>query len=152
MKKLLVLALVAMIGATAFSKTIDEVFKAFPKADNVQEITLDESMLTMAKSMGADKSGVIDDITAMRIISIDEPSSDQLAIAKDIMTDGVDGFDVMVDASEEGKDVLILTQGDDKVISKMLIIAAEKDDEVAIVLLEGKINPKDTDKYMKLSK
>ena len=36
MKKLLVLALVAMISATGFSKTLDEVFNAFPKADNVQ--------------------------------------------------------------------------------------------------------------------
>ena len=58
MKKFLLLALVAMISATGFSKTIDEVFNAFPKADNVQEMTIDKAMLAMA--------GVGDKAAAMR--------------------------------------------------------------------------------------
>ena len=151
MKKLLVLALVAMIGATAFSKTIDEVFSAFPKADNVQDMTLDESMLGMAMSMGTDQSGALKDIKSMRIIAIEDPTSEQVAIAKGICEEGVDGFDVMVDASEKGETALILTQGDDKVINKMLIIAVEEDN-VAIVLMEGNINPDYADKYVNFGK
>ena len=149
MKKFLVLALVAMISATGFSKTIDEVFNAFPKADNVQEMTIDKAMLAMA-GVG-DKAAAMKDVDAMRVIAIENPTSDQVAIAQEIMKEGVEGFDVMVDASEKGEDALILTQGDDKVITKMLIIAHAKG-EVAVVLIEGKINPDDAAQLSKMSK
>lgn len=141
----------AIVGATAFGKTLDEVFNAFPKADNVQNMALDENMLGMAMSMGADQSGALKGIKSMRIIAIEDPTSEQVAIAKGICEEGVDGFDVMVDASEKGETALILTQGDDKVINKMLIIAVEEDN-VAIVLMEGKINPDYADKYMNFGK
>lgn len=149
MKKFFVMAVVAMICATGFSKTIDEVFNAFPKADNVEEITLDKAMLGMA--MAANQSGKMKDIESMRVINIKNPTAEQLEITKEIIKDGVEGFEVMVDAEEDGESALILTQGDDKVINKMFIIATEAD-EVVIVMLEGKINPNDTDKLMKLSK
>ena len=149
MKKFLLLALVAMISATGFSKTIDEVFNAFPKADNVQEMTIDKAMLAMA-GVG-DKAAAMKDVDAMRVIAIENPTSDQVAIAQEIMKEGVVGFDVLVDASEKGEDALILTQGDDKVITKMLIIAHAKG-EVAVVLIEGKINPDDAAQISKMSK
>ena len=151
MKKLLVLALVAMFSVTGFSKTIDDVFNAFPKADNVQEMTIDKSMLEMAKSMGGDKAEQIKDIYAMRVISIETPSSEQLAILKGIMDEGVEGFDVLVDADEDGEHALILTQGNEKETPKMLIMATAKE-EVAIVLIEGKIDPSKADKLIKLGK
>ena len=138
-----------MISATGFSKTIDEVFNAFPKADNVQEMTIDKAMLAMA-GVG-DKAAAMKDVDAMRVIAIENPTSEQVAIAQEIMKDGVEGFDVMVDASEKGEDALILTQGDDKVITKMLIIAHAKG-EVAVVLIEGKINPDDAAQISKMSK
>ncbi len=138
-----------MISATGFSKTIDEVFNAFPKADNVQEMTIDKAMLAMA-GVG-DKAAAMKDVDAMRVIAIENPTSDQVAIAQEIMKEGVEGFDVMVDASEKGEDALILTQGDDKVITKMLIIAHAKG-EVAVVLIEGKINPDDAAQISKMSK
>lgn len=71
MKKFLLLALVAMISATGFSKTIDEVFNAFPKADNVQEMTIDKAMLAMA-GVG-DKAAAMKDVDAMRVIAIENP-------------------------------------------------------------------------------
>lgn len=138
-----------MISATGFSKTIDEVFNAFPKADNVQEMTIDKAMLAMA-GVG-DKAAAMKDVDAMRVIAIENPTSDQVAIAQEIMKEGVEGFDVMVDASEKGEDALILTQGDDKVITKMLIIAHAKG-EVAVVLIEGRINPDDAAQISKMSK
>ena len=138
-----------MISATGFSKTIDEVFNAFPKADNVQEMTIDKAMLAMA-GVG-DKAAAMKDVDAMRVIAIENPTSDQVAIAQEIIKEGVEGFDVMVDASEKGEDALILTQGDDKVITKMLIIAHAKG-EVAVVLIEGKINPDDAAQISKMSK
>ena len=153
MKKLLVLALVAMVSATGFGKTIDEVFNAFPKADNVQEMTMDKEMLAIAMSMGADQSmsKSLKDIDAIRIVSIENPTAEQLLIAKELMKDGVDGFDEMVDVSEEGEDVLVLTQGDGKMINKLLVISVEED-EVGIALIEGKIDVENADKIIHLGK
>lgn len=151
MKKFLVLALVAMISATGFSKTIDEVFNSFPKADNVQEVTLDQAMLAMAKSSGGEQANQMKDIDAMRVIAIENATPEQVKIAKDLMNEGVDGFDVMVDADENGEHALILTQGDEKLISKMLIFAVEKD-EVAVVLIEGKIDPDNATKMANIVK
>jgi len=151
MKKFLVLALVAMISATGFSKTIDEVFNAFPKADNVQEMTLDKAMLAMARNAGGEKANQLKDIAAMRIIAIEDATAEQVKIAKDLMNEGVDGFDVLVDADENGEHALILTQGDEKLINKMLIFGIAKE-EVAVVLIEGKINPNDANKFMELGK
>lgn len=151
MKKFLVLALVAMISATGFSKTIDEVFNAFPKADNVQEVTLDKAMMSMAMAAGANQAKQMKDIDAMRVIAIENATPEQVKIAKDLMNEGVDGFDVMVDADENGEHALILTQGDEKLISKMLIFAVEKD-EVAIVLIEGKIDPENATNLANIAK
>lgn len=151
MKKFLVLALVAMISATGFSKTIDEVFNSFPKADNVQEVTLDKAMMSMAMAAGANQAKQMKDIDAMRVIAIENATPEQVKIAKDLMNEGIDGFDVMVDADEEGEHALILTQGDEKLISKMLIFAVEKD-EVAIVLIEGKIDPENASKMVNMAK
>lgn len=151
MKKFLVLALVAMISATGFGKTIDEVFNAFPQADNVQEMTLDKAMLAMAMTAGGDKAEKMKDIESIRFIAIEEPSSEQINIAKEIMKDGVDDFEIMVDASEDGEDALILTQSEGDVIKKMLIIAVESDN-IAIVLLNGNIDPNNSDKYIHIGK
>ena len=151
MKKFLVLALVAMISATGFSKTIDEVFNSFPKADNVQEVTLDKAMMSMAMAAGANQAKQMKDIDAMRVIAIENATPEQVKIAKDLMNEGVDGFDVMVDADENGEHALILSQGDEKVISKMLIIATSKE-EVAVVLIQGKIDPNNATKMADIVK
>lgn len=151
MKKFLVLALVAMISATGFSKTIDEVFNSFPKADNVQEVTLDKAMMSMAMAAGANQAKQMKDIDAMRVIAIENATPEQVKIAKDLINEGVDGFDVMVDADENGEHALILTQGDEKLISKMLIFAVEKD-EVAIVLIEGNIDPENATNLANIAK
>lgn len=151
MKKFLVLALVAMVCATGFGKTLDEVLNAFPQADNVQRMTLDKGMLAMAMSAGGEQAKMMKDIDEMNVMAIEKPSGEQLTALKEIMDDGVEGFDVMVDADEDGEHALILTQGDGKIISTMLILAVEKD-EAAIVLIKGKIDPSNAGKMINLGK
>lgn len=147
MKKFLFLALVAMISATGFSKTIDQVFKSFPKAANVQEMALDKGMLAMAKSMGGEEAKALKDIDEMRLLNIENPSAEQVAIAEELMKGEVDGFDVVVDTNENGDKVKVFTQGD----KKMLVIALEKK-TLAIVFMDGKINPNEMDKLMNFGK
>lgn len=151
MKKFLVLALVAMISATGFSKTLDEVFNAFPQAENVREITLDKAMLMMARNAGGDRAKDMKNIDVMRVIAIEDATAEQVKIAQELMNEGVDGFDVMVDANENDEQALILTQGGDKLINKMLIMAITKE-EVAIVLIEGKIDPENATNLANMAK
>ena len=87
----------------------------------------------------------------MRVIAIENATAEQVKIAKNLMDEGVDGFDVMVDADENGEHALILSQGDEKVISKMLIIATSKE-EVAVVLIQGKIDPNNATKMADIVK
>jgi hypothetical protein len=108
-------------------------------------------MLAMARNAGGEQANQMKDIDEMRVIAIENATAEQIKIAKDLVSEGVDGFDVMVDADENGEQVLILTQGDEKEIHKMLIIAIEKE-EVAVVLIKGKINPNDANKFMNLGK
>jgi len=117
----------------------------------VQIMDLGKDMLAMAMGQAGEKAEMMKEIDAMRIIAIEEATSDQIAIANKLMKDGVDGFDVLVDASEDGEDALILTQGDDKVINKMLIFAIAKS-EVAVVLLEGKIDPSNATKIANIGR
>ncbi|MBQ9584656.1 MAG: DUF4252 domain-containing protein [Muribaculaceae bacterium] len=152
MKKFLVLALVAMFSVTGFSKTIDEIFNAFPKADNVQEMTIDKkAILAMAMDSGWERANQMKNIDSMRIFAIDDATAEQVDIANELMNDGVDGFDVLIDADDDGEQALILTQSEGDVINKMLIFGISKD-EVAIIFIEGKLNPDDASKMIHLGK
>ena len=117
----------------------------------MKDMTISKSMLDMAKAMGGEQAELMEDIDAMRVYAIEKPSSEQLEIVKMIEDEGIDGFDVLIDADEDGEHALIYTQGDGKLIYKMLIIASDKD-EVAIVLIEGRIDPNDAEKMKNLSK
>ena len=105
----------------------------------------------MAGNAGGEQAKQMKNIDVMRVIAIEDATAEQVKIAKELMNEGVDGFDVMVDADEEGEHALILTQGDDKLISKMLIIAITKE-EVAVVLIEGKIDPENATNLANIAK
>jgi len=117
----------------------------------VQIMDLGKDMLAMAMGQSSERAEIMKEVDAMRIIAIEKATSEQIAIANELMKDGVDGFDVLVDASENGEDALILTQGNDKVINKMIIFAIAKN-EVAVVLLEGKIDPNNATKMANIGK
>ena len=100
---------------------------------------------------GGERASKMKNIDAMRIIAIEDATAEQVNIANGLMTDGVDGFEVMVDADDNGEQALILTQSEGDVIKKMLIFGIAKD-EVAIVFLEGNINPDDATQMMHIGK
>ena len=78
MKKFIAIAIMAFSMVTAQAITVDDVFNAFPDADNVEKVNLDKEMLAM---MGNNKLSGIKDISAVRVINIKEPTSEQQAIA-----------------------------------------------------------------------
>ena len=61
MKKFIAIAIMAFSMVTAQAITVDDVFNAFPDADNVEKVNLDKEMLAM---MGNNKLSGIKDISA----------------------------------------------------------------------------------------
>ena len=125
--------------ATAQAITVDEVFNAFPDADNVEKVTVDKDMLEM---MNGKVMGNVKDINALRVINIKDPTAQQLATARQFLAAEVDGMELILDASEHDEvSIYACTAGD--VATKLLIVVVNErdhDNEAVVVYIDGKVN------------
>ncbi len=136
MKKFIAIAIMAFSMVTAQAITVDDVFNAFPDADNVEKVNLDKEMLAM---MGNNKLSGIKDISAVRVINIKEPTSEQQAIAKRFLDADIDGMESLLDVYENGENVTIYTRSKGDVADRLLIVVASGAKEAVLVLVDGKI-------------
>lgn len=147
MKKFIAIAIMAFSMVTAQAITVDDVFNAFPDADNVEKVNLDKEMLAM---MGNNKLSGIKDISAVRVINIKEPTSEQQAIAKRFLDADIDGMESLLDVYENGENVTIYTRTKGDVVDRLLIVVASGAKEAVLVLVDGKININDINKLVKI--
>lgn len=147
MKKFIAIAIMAFSMVTAQAITVDDVFNAFPDADNVEKVDLDKEMLAM---MGNNKLSGIKDISAVRVINIKEPTSEQQAIAKRFLDADIDGMESLLDVYENGENVTIYTRTKGDVADRLLIVVASGAKEAVLVLVDGKININDINKLVKI--
>lgn len=147
MKKFIAIAIMAFSMVTAQAITVDDVFNAFPDADNVEKVNLDKEMLAM---MGNNKLSGIKDISAVRVINIKEPTSEQQAIAKRFLDADIDGMESLLDVYENGENVTIYTRTKGDVADRLLIVVASGAKEAVVVLVDGKININDINKLVKI--
>ncbi|MBQ5408766.1 MAG: DUF4252 domain-containing protein [Muribaculaceae bacterium] len=147
MKKFIAIAIMAFSMVTAQAITVDDVFNAFPDADNVEKVNLDKEMLAM---MGNNKLSGIKDISAVRVINIKEPTSEQQAIAKRFLDADIDGMESLLDVYENGENVTIYTRSKGDVADRLLIVVASGAKEAVLVLVDGKININDINKLVKI--
>lgn len=147
MKKFIAIAIMAFSMVTAQAITVDDVFNAFPDADNVEKVNLDKEMLAM---MGNNKLSGIKDISAVRVINIKEPTSEQQAIAKRFLDADIDGMESLLDVYENGENVTIYTRTKGDVADRLLIVVASGAKEAVLVLVDGKININDINKLVKI--
>ena len=147
MKKFIAIAIMAFSMVTAQAITVDDVFNAFPDADNVEKVNLDKEMLAM---MGNNKLSGIKDISAVRVINIKEPTSEQQAIAKRLIDADIDGMESLLDVYENGENVTISTRSKGDVAERLLIVVASGAKEAVLVLVDGKININDINKLVKI--
>ncbi|MBQ2163221.1 MAG: DUF4252 domain-containing protein [Muribaculaceae bacterium] len=147
MKKFIAIAIMAFSMVTAQAITVDDVFNAFPDADNVEKVNLDKEMLAM---MGNNKLSGIKDISAVRVINIKEPTSEQQAIAKRFLDADIDGMESLLDVYENGENVTIYTRSKGDVVDRLLIVVASGAKEAVLVLVDGKININDINKLVKI--
>ena len=150
MKKFFVMAVVAMICATGFSKTIDEVFNAFPKADNVKLIDVPELRDIIATKVNSNDEGKelaekTKNIEAVTILTIENANVAQKEIARKLMAGGIEGMEELLNVEEKGEEVTIFAAKHDEKIHQMLIFALEKD-EVGIILIKGDLDLNDIQK------
>lgn len=147
MKKFIAIAILAFSMVTAQAITVDDVFNAFPDADNVEKVNLDKEMLAM---MGNNKLSGIKDISAVRVINIKEPTSEQQAIAKRFLDADIDGMESLLDVYENEENVTIYTRSKGDVVDRLLIVVASGAKEAVLVLVDGKININDINKLVKI--
>ena len=147
MKTFIAIAIMAFSMVTAQAITVDDVFNAFPDADNVEKVNLDKEMLAM---MGNNKLSGIKDISAVRVINITEPTSEQQAIAKRFLDADIDGMESLLDVYENGENVTIYTRSKGDVADRLLIVVASGAKEAVLVLVDGKININDINKLVKI--
>lgn len=147
MKKFIAIAIMAFSMVTAQAITVDDVFNAFPDADNVEKVNLDKEMLAM---MGNNKLSGIKDISAVRVINIKEPTSEQQAIAKRFLDADIDGMESLLDVYENGENVTIYTRSKGDVADRLLIVVASGAKEAVLVLVDGKININDINELVKI--
>lgn len=147
MKKFIAIAIMAFSMVTAQAITVDDVFNAFPDADNVEKVNLDKEMLAM---MGNNKLSGIKDISAVRVINIKEPTSEQQAIAKRFLDADIDGMESLLDVYENGENVTIYTRSKGDVADRLLIVVASGAKEAVLVQVDGKININDINKLVKI--
>ena len=147
MKKFIAIAIMAFSMVTAQAITVDDVFNAFPDADNVEKVNLDKEMLAM---MGNNKLSGIKDISAVRVINIKEPTSEQQTIAKRFLDADIDGMESLLDVYENEENVTIYTRSKGDVADRLLIVVASGAKEAVLVLVDGKININDINKLVKI--
>ena len=151
MKKFLAIAILALTLGTAQAMTVDDVFNAFPDADNVENVVISKDMLKMA---GDNMPSELKDIEAMQVINIKQPTTQQLNTAKQLQSTTIDDMELILDASEQSQNVAIFTSQEGKSISKLLVIVVDERDsnpEVAVVLVKGKFKADAIEKIMSLS-
>ena len=147
MKKFLVLAIVALSFATGFCKSVDDVFNAFPKADNVQLVNV-PGLLEMIQSKldakSKEKNGAKSIIESVKILIIEDATDQQKGIARQILDEGVDDLEEMVTVNDAEEDVTILSQQQGDHIAQMLIIVFDNEEnEVGVVHLKGVLRADD---------
>ena len=147
MKKFLVLAIVALSFATGFCGSVDDVFNAFPEADNVQLVNM-PGLLDMIQSKfdarSKEKNGPKSIIESVKILIIEDATDQQKGIARQILDEGVDDLEEMVAVFDGEEDVTILSQQQGDHIAQMLIIVFDNEEnEVGVVHLKGVLRADD---------
>lgn len=147
MKKFLVLAIVALSFATGFCRSVDDVFNAFPEADNVQLVNM-PGMLDMIQSKldakSKEKNSAKSIIESVKILIIEDATDQQKGIARQILDEGVDDLEEMVAVNDGEEDVTILSQQQGDHIAQMLIIVFDNEEnEVGVVHLKGVLRADD---------
>ena len=147
MKKILVLAVVALSFATGLCRSIDDVFNTFPKADNVQLVEV-PGMLDMIQSKldakSKEKNAPKSIIESVKILIIEDATDQQKDIARQILDEGIDDMEEMVNVNDDEEEVTILSQQQGDHIVQMLIIVFENEEnEVGLVHLKGVLQLED---------
>ena len=142
MKKFLVLAVVALSFATGLCRSIDDVFNAFPEADNVQLVNM-PGLLDMIQSKfdakSKEKNGAKSIIESVKILIIEDATDQQKGIARQILD-----LEEMVAVNDGEEDVTILSQQQGDHIAQMLIIVFDNEEnEVGVVHLKGVLRADD---------
>ena len=146
MKKLLLIALAAMLGASAFAQDGKTIYNRYSEAEGVSAVYISPAMFKLMKRIpdfelegeNVNLGPIIKNLTGMYIIDSENP-----AINEDIKKD-VDRFirrgdyEMLMEAKEDGEVTRIYTMGPETTVTGFVLFTYEGE-ECSFICINGEI-------------
>lgn len=136
MKKLLfVLALIIGVISSSYAKTLEEIFKSFESEENVQLITIDESMLSVMMAGAGEDAEKLKNVESMVVLELTQ--SDQSVkdrFVEETSALKLDGHEMLTRVNQDSVTVKVLGKVDGDTVRDLVIIVTGE----AYVLMEMK--------------
>lgn len=144
MRKILVLAIAALISVSAFAQNSKSIYNKYSNKEGVSSVYVSPSMFKMMGKVpnveGADFSSVIKSLDAMYVIECEN-----VALASELKYDIIkyansNKMELMMEVKDGDETVKIYTISEGDVITDFIMLASEHD-ECVFVGIEGKLDP-----------
>ena len=146
MKRLVLIALAALIGASALAQDGKTIYNRYSEAEGVSAVYISPSMFKLMKRIpDIDLEGdsvnlgpIIRNLTGMYLINSENP-----AVNEDIKRD-VDRFirrgayEILMEAKEDGEVTRIYTMGDESIVTGFVLLAFEPA-ECSFICINGEM-------------
>lgn len=135
-----------LVAQLSLGQNIEKLFKEFSDAPNVENVKLDKSMMTLAKSFAkGDDLGGVKDIDSLQVLDLSKCSSEiKDKFAEKVKTLNAEGYETLVRSNENGENVRVLVKMNNEDISELVVVTTGK--EAALVKIKGKFNKSDISK------
>ena len=126
------------------AQTVDDFFKNFKDKKGVECLEIPKAMMSMAaeKANKDNKKNLIKKIDNIRILQIEDNPSLCKEFGKKAAKLKKNGYETMVNSTEENEKVLVLVKSEGETITELVILEIEPD-ECALVEMKGNFNSSD---------
>ena len=147
MKKILFLAAMLISSSTAFSQTADKIFEDINANNDVKYMELTRDILDILISQNPSEAPeALKGIESLKVMAIkDEDVVGEMRMMLPSLKKN--GYEVMLDESENGTKATVYSLQKGKTIKEMLIIVQEPD-ECQLMLFKGDIDPDKIEELM----
>ena len=150
MKKVFLFMLLTALTLSASAQTtVDNLFANYKSQARAEYVYIPKTMIKMGRLIDKDTKAYTKNIDTIKVLDLEDTSADVKrrfqADARKLQTNG---YDELIQATEDGAKVLILTKGKKDAITELIIVVTGMDD-CALIQLKGKIRQRDIEKIVR---
>ena len=144
MKKYLVAIALMIACQTTFAQSTKDFFEEFGKEWNAESVSISPFLMTIGRLfMDNDTPNIAKSIRSMKVLDLEDCSSKvKTRFNEKVNSLQLEGYENMIQTSENGEKVRILTRMENDAIRELLIVCTGNDD-CALIQLNGKIKKED---------